>query len=163
MIAIVNCHRHRLCNKDSGNSEMLEPREELILRFPDFHCLIERRRIWNETKLHEPSLISLTLVLWIIYIFWMRTVISAIPSFYNISTDIMHTMTSRMQRISDLHNLQGIIPMKSLPKKWHWRVHILFFYKQPHFLAEPGKLTTMCLKYKQFQPESAYKLPTYKK
>ena len=47
----------------------------------------------------------------------------------------------------------------------------LFFYKQPLFLAEPGKeieittskLTTMCLKNQQFQPMCAYKLRAYKK
>ena len=46
-----------------------------------------------------------------------------------------------------------------------------FFYKQPLFLAEPGKeieittskLTTMCLKNQQFQPMCAYKLRAYKK
>ena len=50
------------------------------------------------------------------------------------------------------------------------RTHFIL-YKQPHFLAEPGKeievttskLTTMCLKYRQFQPECAYKLRAYKK
>ena len=45
------------------------------------------------------------------------------------------------------------------------------FYKQPLFLAEPGKeieittskLTTMCLKNQQFQPMCAYKLRAYKR
>ena len=84
-----------------------------------------------------------------------------------------HRSRTLIQVCSFAHPLQTALKIDERPKVsglWEVSTHYIL-YKQPHYLAMPGKeieittskLNTVCLKYKQFQPECTYELRAYKK